>query len=330
MQRSFFIKLTATLILGVLGAFLLLMCSFIFFTFTQDFNLTSQEKNVVSISSKESTFIVGNPINFSANYHTSLSVEPYPHLSLELPSNLIQFGQIKQTLDYRVNDYCYEVHFQLIPMLDTIYEKMFLSVKATSLFDTQKDSVLILKIPDFTVINPPLSDTTLLLGREIMPIIEPYVGRYLWAVFVIVLFIIIIGTWIYLRKEDALLEAELEPWVAGENELIDLQNKVKSENISNEKAVAKLTDIMRHYLTKRFELRAEFLTTIEFFAKLEQSNSPLADEHKAFLIDFLKSADLVKFAGVEARADMVLTAIARALKLVYQTIPVDEMEAKNG
>lgn len=57
--------------------------------------------------------------------------------------------------------------------------------------------------------------------------------------------------------------------------------------------------IVRQYLEDRFELRAPELTTEEFLA-LAGVSPDLTDAHRALLRDFLRQADLVKFAGVHA------------------------------
>ncbi len=57
-----------------------------------------------------------------------------------------------------------------------------------------------------------------------------------------------------------------------------------------------LSAIVRWYLENRFDLRAPELTTEEFLTAM--SSSPdLADTHQPLLRDFLRRADLVKFAN---------------------------------
>ena len=63
-----------------------------------------------------------------------------------------------------------------------------------------------------------------------------------------------------------------------------------------------ISSIVRRYLEDRFELRAPELTTEEFLA-LAGSASHLSHDHQHLLRDFLRQADLVKFAGVRASED---------------------------
>jgi len=79
-----------------------------------------------------------------------------------------------------------------------------------------------------------------------------------------------------------------------------------------------LSDLIRHYLEDRFELRAPELTTEEFLAVA--SDSPdLSAEHKGFLRIFLQSADMVKFARFVPRKDEINDALDRAREFLEQT-----------
>lgn len=57
----------------------------------------------------------------------------------------------------------------------------------------------------------------------------------------------------------------------------------------------RLSDIVRHYLEGRFDLRAPERTTEEFLYEVSR-DSALTPEHQALLSLFLQEADLVKFA----------------------------------
>jgi len=79
-----------------------------------------------------------------------------------------------------------------------------------------------------------------------------------------------------------------------------------------------LSAIIRSYLERRFELRAPELTTEEFLAVA--SGSPdLTGEHRSFLRDFLRRADMVKFARfIPAPAD-IESALSAASRFLDQT-----------
>lgn len=72
-----------------------------------------------------------------------------------------------------------------------------------------------------------------------------------------------------------------------------------------------LTMVVRRYIQRRHAVRAPNLTTYEFLRAAAESPS-FTPEAIAELKNFLESADLVKFAGVEATPDMADSATDRA------------------
>ena len=64
-----------------------------------------------------------------------------------------------------------------------------------------------------------------------------------------------------------------------------------------------LTMVVRRYVQRKYGIRAPHLTTEEFFAELEKSGSQSVRQTQS-LRKFLESADMVKFAGVEATPEM--------------------------
>lgn len=95
-----------------------------------------------------------------------------------------------------------------------------------------------------------------------------------------------------------------------------------------------LSGIVRKYLEDRFELRAPELTTEEFLASVGESPE-LTPEHQALLREFLRQADLVKFAGVQPSDEDIERSIEAAwwfLEETRENAPMldvnDEMEAR--
>ena len=64
-----------------------------------------------------------------------------------------------------------------------------------------------------------------------------------------------------------------------------------------------LTMVVRRYVQRKYGIRAPHLTTEEFFAEISKSNNQTIEQSNS-LRRFLESADLVKFAGVEATPEM--------------------------
>ena len=72
-----------------------------------------------------------------------------------------------------------------------------------------------------------------------------------------------------------------------------------------------LTMVVRRYIERRHAVRAPNLTTEEFL-RAAQENAAFSSEAIADLRRFLESADMVKFAGVEATPEMADAATGRA------------------
>ncbi len=89
-----------------------------------------------------------------------------------------------------------------------------------------------------------------------------------------------------------------------------------------------LSDIVRRYLEDRFELRAPEFTTEEFLEKVSASPD-LNREHQELLREFLRQADLVKFAGVAPDEATIRASIDSANRFINETRPVSA-EASDG
>jgi len=79
-----------------------------------------------------------------------------------------------------------------------------------------------------------------------------------------------------------------------------------------------ISSIIRRYLEDRFELRAPELTTEEFLAVAGNSGA-LSREHQRLLRDFLRQADLVKFAGRQANEEEIRESTEAAVRFLEET-----------
>lgn len=79
-----------------------------------------------------------------------------------------------------------------------------------------------------------------------------------------------------------------------------------------------LTAIIRQYLENRFELRAPELTTEEFI-QLVSGSGELISSHKSLLKEFLKHADLVKFAGMLPSSEDIKGSLQAAALFLEET-----------
>ena len=84
----------------------------------------------------------------------------------------------------------------------------------------------------------------------------------------------------------------------------------------------RLSDIVRQYVERRFDLRAPERTTPEFLHEARASAS-LSEDHRTLLAQFLRMADMVKFAGVRPAARDCDSALDTARTFVRQTVPAE-------
>jgi hypothetical protein len=100
-----------------------------------------------------------------------------------------------------------------------------------------------------------------------------------------------------------------------------LQRLLDSPRPSGEQIDAfyvELSGVIRKYLEDRFELRAPELTTEEFLASVGESPD-LSGKHQALLREFLRQADLVKFAGVQPSDEDIERSIEAAWCFLEET-----------
>ncbi|MCA9283760.1 MAG: hypothetical protein KDA22_00995 [Phycisphaerales bacterium] len=82
--------------------------------------------------------------------------------------------------------------------------------------------------------------------------------------------------------------------------------------------VVPLTDILRTYIERRFEVMAPEQTTDEFL-RIAQTHPALAAEHSSMLAGLLRAADLVKFARQDAPREACSAALASTRGFVRRT-----------
>ena len=147
----------------------------------------------------------------------------------------------------------------------------------------------------------------------------------------LILILIIIFIIIWIRKREKYIESIVTPpWAEALNLLKELRNALKEHKLNNQVCLSKLTDIVRNYLENRFNKKVASQTTTEFLSSLEKEKSPLSNEHKQFLKEFLQAADMVKFAKLPANESLIENALQKAEQLVESTTPQIETKKKKG
>ncbi len=88
-----------------------------------------------------------------------------------------------------------------------------------------------------------------------------------------------------------------------------------------------LTDIIRHYIERRFRVKAVEMTSGEILGQMEQI--PILDELKVNLQNMLQCADMVKFAKMKPLPDENDKSMEEAFIFVQKTIVYDENSDQN-
>ncbi len=89
-----------------------------------------------------------------------------------------------------------------------------------------------------------------------------------------------------------------------------------------------ISDITRHYIENRFNIKAPEMTTEEFFIKVKEHPQFQAG-HKALLKEFLVFCDLVKFAKYSPSKQQIDSAFESAEKFIGQTKDKEEKTVSN-
>lgn len=186
--------------------------------------------------------------------------------------------------------------------------------------------VLQFSIPPFEAGSLPVQGTDLLLAGPI-DIRKDFISGpgkawklALWVLIALATAGILVLALVYffLRKKEKIIP----PWEKALRALQELLEKVNDNQITPDRSIAKLCDILREYLEKRFALRASRQTTGEFLTSLEQDqDSLLTAEQHLFLQEFLCTADMVKFAKQSAAPEQIRLLASRGEALIRDTIP---------
>lgn len=138
--------------------------------------------------------------------------------------------------------------------------------------------------------------------KDLPPLSWKLVGWVVLGIFCLAS--LILGLWLVIRyvarrvKEHRMSPIE-RAWV----ELDRLLKKGLPGRGRYKDFYVELTMVVRRYVQRKYGIKAPHLTTEEFFAELAKSNNQTIEQSNN-LRRFLESADLVKFAGVEATPEM--------------------------
>ena len=123
------------------------------------------------------------------------------------------------------------------------------------------------------------------------------------------------------RKPATIAAAPVLPrsaWEIAHDQLEKLSHKHYPEQGMFKVFYIELSDIVRHYLENRFQIKAPEMTTEEFLNFVKTSPDLRAD-HKEILKDFLNGCDMVKFAKHVPSVNEAQANFELAKKLIEET-----------
>jgi hypothetical protein len=191
----------------------------------------------------------------------------------------------------------WEQHFKATPLQPGLQPLSLPAVQITERDERPQD---VRWTPLTLTIKTRVAKVDISEARDLAPIEElppPVVAaRPWWPWLFAALPVLAVGAWFLLgRRSRPLLEST--PRDAALRQLDELAALPLATPADVDRLHTRLSDVLRCYLERRFDLPATRRTTPEFFAALTQE-SPLAAEQQALLSDILGRCDLAKFAGV--------------------------------
>ena len=193
--------------------------------------------------------------------------------------------------------------------------------------DTVSSKSLAIKVvPVLAEADTPIHDYASVSGPEnpsIFDHVPDWVVDY-WWVLLIVLLALALALYAVRRykSQGSLLPKKPEPtpYEAAVSALRTLKEKKLWEQGMEKEYYTDLTDILRHYLFRRFGINAAEMTSRQILAALKK-NKEIADK-RVYFRQILDMADFVKFAKVRPLPDDNVKSYDNALRCVEETRPV--------
>ncbi len=147
---------------------------------------------------------------------------------------------------------------------------------------------------------------------------------WLWLSIIVLIVLFIIGFRRYKNNGGVLLPAKPapDPYKVAMQRLTNLKNRKLWEQGMEKEYFTLLTDILREYLEKRFNINAMEMTTRQIIDSLS-SNSEVR-EKRSYMREILDIADFVKFAKVRPLPADNISAFENAVRFVEETKPVEK------
>lgn len=264
---------------------------------------------------------VGEPFEVRVSAACALSFETPFQLEFSLPEGLEVRENIEQKFEFAWTQRRGEIIFSLVAFNAGEFSGAKLNISSSDGAGTKQQTLAF--PPIFAVLPATDPGEELSLAGKLEEQSGETAESLLW-IFAVIVPLLALAVLIFLRSKKPKNVPEIPSWILAENEFKQLREEISSGRTGAIAAVSRISDIVRRYLSRRFGLSADAMTSQEFFAFTERSDSPLSVKHKQFLREFLSAADLIKFAGAAASADQAYSALDRASLLVRETIPAPE------
>ncbi len=161
------------------------------------------------------------------------------------------------------------------------------------------------------------SDAQLRELRGPVNMIDPW-PAWIWGLIAVGILTATIITILLVRGRGLQSVVELSPEEQARRDLANLETSGLLEQQALQPFYFRLTDILRHYIEGRFGLRAPRATTAEFLSEMGHSQV-LTMEQQQTLGQFLRSADMVKFARHQPPVETGQAALEQARFFVDET-----------
>ncbi len=302
---------------------LLIIISFTFNAFAQSVTATA--------SSDKSNYLVGDYIHFKIRIEYNKGTFVYQPALKDTLSNLTMIkreepvtkekdGKVIKTYNYILSGY--DSVGVTIPPIPILYKSTNDTTVNTAFTNPVNFTIRTVKI------NPKAG-----IKDVKKPIKIPL--DWLWILLWIVIALIIFGIIYYLywrhKKKNAGVKqvrkvVVLPPHVVALNSLHVLEEKKLWQQGKIKEYHSEITEIIRRYFEKRFELPALELTTSEAMVLLNQKNE--SEPIREITYNFLTNADLVKFAKFSPVGSLNEEMLKQAYAIVNKTIRLAPEENK--
>jgi hypothetical protein len=165
------------------------------------------------------------------------------------------------------------------------------------------------------------------LGPERLPELPSFWPRWLaWAgVAVAAVILVVVGLRLFRRRRDEAPPVPPHEWALAELQRIEALDLPASGQSNRYHTL--LSEVIRRYLGRQFNLPASRQTTAEFLRRLP-GDCPLTPAQRDLLGEFLERCDLAKFAPITAGPEECRAAADLARAFVEQTAPTPPAAAK--